>query len=127
VAPPFTNFYGLYDQYFSHNEEAWALPSQWVTAVDALDLDTPLNLAATVDISGGSSGSPLLNSDLEVVGVVFDSNMEALPNEYLYRNRAARAVAVDVRGILEALRTVYDANRLVDELTETSSLETSEN
>jgi len=127
VAPPFTNFHGLYDQYFSHNEEAWSLPSQWVTAVDSLDLDTPLNLVSTVDISGGSSGSPLLNSDLEVVGVVFDSNMEALPNEYLYRSRAARAVAVDVRGVLEALRTVYDADRLVEELTGTSSVETSEN
>ena len=126
VAPPFTNFHGLYDQYHSHNEEAWALPAQWVTAVDSLDLDTPLNLVATVDISGGSSGSPLLNSDLEVVGVVFDSNMEGLPNEYLYRNRAARAVAVDARGILEALRVVYDADRLVDELTGTPSLETSE-
>ncbi len=117
VAPPFTTFHGLYDRYFSHNQEAWTLPSQWVNAADALDLSTPLNLVSTVDISGGSSGSPLLNRDLEIVGVVFDSNMEALPNEYLYRNRAARAVAVDVRGILEALRTVYDAERLVQEIT----------
>ncbi|PSQ79823.1 MAG: S46 family peptidase [Bacteroidetes bacterium QS_1_63_11] len=117
VAPPFTNFYGLYDRYFSHNEEAWSLPPQWITATDALDLDTPLNLVSTVDISGGSSGSPLLNEDLEVVGVVFDSNMEALPNQYLYRTRGARAVAVDGRGILEALQTVYGADRLVNEIT----------
>lgn len=116
-APPFTNFYGLYDRYFSHNQEAWSLPRQWITATDSLDLGTPLNLVSTVDISGGSSGSPLLNKDLEVVGVVFDSNMEALPNQYLYRTRGARAVAVDGRGILEALRTVYGADRLVDELT----------
>ena len=121
VAPSFTNFYGLYDRYFSHNQEAWSLPEQWVAAADSLDLGTPLNLVSTVDISGGSSGSPLLNSDLEVVGVVFDSNMEGLPNEYLYRNRAARAVAVDVRGILEALRTVYDADRLAQEITSPSS------
>jgi len=117
VAPPFTNFYGLYDRYFSHNEEAWSLPPKWITATDALDLGTPLNLVSTVDISGGSSGSPLLNEDLEVVGVVFDSNMEALPNQYLYRTRGARAVAVDGRGILEALRTVYEADRLVNEIT----------
>lgn len=117
VAAPFTNFYGLYDRYFSHNEDAWSLPPQWITAVDSLDLGTPLNLVSTVDISGGSSGSPLLNEDLEVVGVVFDSNMEALPNQYLYRTRGARAVAVDGRGILEALRTVYEADRLVDEIT----------
>ncbi len=117
VAPPFTNFYGLYDRYFSHNDEAWSLPPQWITATDSLDLGTPLNLVSTVDISGGSSGSPLLNEDLEVVGVVFDSNMEALPNQYLYRTRGARAVAVDARGILEALRTVYKADRLVNEIT----------
>ena len=117
TAPPFTTFNGLYDRYFSHNQEAWSLPAQWVTAADSLDLGTPLNLVSTVDITGGSSGSPLLNEDLEVVGVVFDSNMEALPNQYLYRNQSARAVAVDARGILEALRTVYDADRLVQELT----------
>jgi hypothetical protein len=117
TAPPFTTFNGLYDRYFSHNQEAWSLPAQWVTAADSLDLGTPLNLVSTVDITGGSSGSPLLNKDLEVVGVVFDSNMEALPNQYLYQNQSARAVAVDARGILEALRTVYDADRLVQELT----------
>lgn len=117
VAPPFTNFFGLYDRYFSHNEQAWSLPSQWLTAVDSLDLGTPLNLVSTNDISGGSSGSPLLNEDLEVVGVVFDSNVEGLPNEYLYRRQAARAVSVDVRGILEALREVYGADRLVQEIT----------
>lgn len=117
TAPPFTTFNGMYDRYFSHDSEAWALPSNWVTAVDSIDLGTPLNLVSTVDISGGSSGSPLLNKDLEVVGVVFDSNMEALPNEYLYRRHGARAVAVDVRGILEALRTVYEADRLVEEIT----------
>jgi V8-like Glu-specific endopeptidase len=117
VAPPFTTFHGLYNRYFSHNQDAWSLPSRWVQAVDSLDLGTPLNLVSTVDISGGSSGSPLLNADLEVVGVVFDSNVEALPNEYLYRNQAARAVSVDVRGILEALREVYEAERLVQEVT----------
>jgi hypothetical protein len=116
-APPFTNFYGLYDRYYSHNEGAWSLPAEWITAADSLDLGTPLNLVSTVDISGGSSGSPLLNEDLQVVGVLFDSNMEALPNQYLYRTQGARAVAVDGRGILEALRTVYEADRLVEELT----------
>lgn len=116
VAPPFTNFYGLYDRYFSHNESAWSLPSNWVTAADSLDLGTALNLVSTNDISGGNSGSPLLDKDLEVVGVVFDSNIEGLPNEYLYRTREARAVSVDARGILEALRTVHEADRLVQEL-----------
>ncbi len=123
VAPPFTNFYGLYDRYHAHGKESWALPRQWADRPDFLELDTPLNLVSTNDISGGSSGSPLLNEDLEVVGVVFDSNMEALPNEYLYRTTAARAVSVDGRGILEALRSIYGAERLVEELT-TGQLET---
>jgi hypothetical protein len=121
MAPPFTTFHGLYDRYAAHNQDAWALPPRWRTAVDSLELGTPFNLVSTVDISGGSSGSPLLNADQEVVGVVFDSNVEALPNEYLYRTRGARAVAVDARGILEALRTVYNADRLVQELTATES------
>ena len=123
TAPPFTTYHGLYDRYFSHNQEAWSLPPQWIQAVDSLDLGTPLNLVSTVDISGGSSGSPLLNKDLELVGLIFDSNVEGLPNEYLYRNQSARAVAVDVRGILEALRTVYDADRLVEEITGRSANE----
>lgn len=117
VAPAFTNFYGMYDRYFSHSESAWDLPQEWVRAFDSIDLGTPLNLVSTNDISGGSSGSPLLNQDLEVVGLIFDSNVEALPNEYLYRRQGARAISVDVRGILEALRSVYDADRLVQEVT----------
>ncbi len=116
TAPAYTNFYGMYDRYYSHRGENWTLPERWITPPEAFDLDTPLNLVSTNDISGGSSGSPLLNKDLEVVGVVFDSNMEALPNEYLYRTTSARAISVDVRGIVEALRDLYGATRLVEEI-----------
>lgn len=115
--PPFTNYYGMYDKYHAHGGSDWDLPQRWIPAPDSLDLDTPLNLVSTNDISGGSSGSPLLNRDLEVVGLVFDSNMEALPNQYLYRSREARAISVDVRGIQEALEVVYGAEALVQELT----------
>ncbi len=117
VAPAYTNFYGLYDRYYSHGRDDWTLPDRWITPPDSFDLETPLNLASTNDISGGSSGSPLLNKDLEIVGVVFDSNMEALPNEYLYRDRKGRAISVDVRGILEALDDMYGATRIVKEIT----------
>jgi len=119
AVPPFTNFYGLYDRYYSHNRNEWALPERWVTPPDSFDLETPLNLVSTNDISGGSSGSPLLNGDLEIVGVAFDSNMQALPNEYLYRDQEARAISVDGRGILEALDDMYGATRLVREVTGT--------
>lgn len=115
-APAFTNFYGMYDRYFSHALDDWALPDRWITPPDSFDLGTPLNLVSTNDISGGSSGSPLLNEDLEIVGVVFDSNMEALPNEYLYRATSGRAVSVDARGIVEVLEEMYGAERLVQEI-----------
>lgn len=125
TAPPFTNFYGMYDRYYSHAQEDWQLPERWVSPPDSFDLGTPLNMVSTNDISGGNSGSPLLNADLEVVGVIFDSNMEALPNEYLYRTQSARAISVDVRGIVEALRNLYGATRLVDEITTTSEADAS--
>ena len=117
-AAAFTNFYGLLDHYHSYREVPdWNLPERWQNPPVGFDLSTPLNLVSTNDITGGNSGSPLLNRDLEVVGLIFDSNYEALPNEYLYTNRAARAVSVDGRGILKALEHVYNADRVAVELT----------
>ena len=118
TAAAYTNFYGLYDHYYSYGSDAWSLPEQWVNQPEDLNLDTPLNLVTTNDITGGNSGSPLLNKDLEVVGLMFDSNIEALPNEFLYTQKVARAIAVDARGILEALEDVYGARRIVTELSE---------
>jgi hypothetical protein len=117
TAPAFTNFYGLYDHYFSYNSQAWSLPEEWVDPPEKLDLDTPINLVTTNDITGGNSGSPLLNRELEVVGLIFDGNIESLPNEFLYTSSTARAVAVDARGILEALDDVFQTDRLAQELT----------
>jgi hypothetical protein len=121
-APAYTTFYGLYDHYVSYlrapdPDEAWDLPERWQTPPEKFDRTTPLNLASTNDIAGGNSGSPLLNRDLEVVGVVFDSNIQALPNTFLYRSRAARTISVDARGILEALEDIYEADRLIGEIT----------
>ncbi len=115
-ANAYTNFYGLYDHYYSYGNANWNLPERWVNMPEDLDLDTPLNLVTTNDITGGNSGSPLLNEDLEVVGLIFDSNIEALPNEFLYTTEKARAISVDARGILEAIRDVYKADRIVEEL-----------
>ena len=118
VAPAFTTFYGLYDRHHSNPEsEEWALPARWRGPPAGLDLSTPLNFVSTADIIGGNSGSPVVNRDLEVVGVVFDGNIDSLPGDYIYIPDLNRSVAVDGRGILEALEEIYGANRIVQELT----------
>ncbi|MDX1548285.1 MAG: S46 family peptidase, partial [Rhodothermales bacterium] len=116
-APAFTTFYGLYNHHHSHPSDDWRLPERWLTPPATFDLSTPLNLVTTADITGGNSGSPLLDKDLRLVGLVFDGNIESLPNTYLYTDEAARSIAVDARGILEALDDIYDADRIVLELT----------
>jgi hypothetical protein len=116
-APAFTTFYGMYERYAATGGKApWNLPPRWQRPPAGLDLATPLDLVSTNDISGGNSGSPLLNRNLEVVGLIFDSNMEGLAGEYIYTDVTARAVSVDVRAILAALRAPYKATRLADEL-----------
>ena len=80
-------------------------------------MSTPLNFVSTADIIGGNSGSPVVNRDLEIVGLVFDGNIQSLPGDYIYMPELNRSVAVDARGILEALADIYDAGRIVQELT----------
>ena len=117
IAPPYTTFYGLYDHYYSYGPgTAWDLPDDWLPPPPDLDLETPLNFVSTNDIIGGNSGSPVLNTELELVGLVFDGNIEALSGDFIYLTDVARAVNVDARGIMEALSAVYDANRIVLEL-----------
>jgi hypothetical protein len=117
-APAFTTIYGLYDRHYSHVGKAdWALPEKWLSPPDGLDLGTPMNFVSTNDIIGGNSGSPVLDEDLEVVGLVFDGNMESLPGDYIYLPERNRAVSVDIRSIIEALDHIYDMDRIVLELT----------
>jgi Peptidase S46 len=116
-APAFTTLHGLYDRSAGFGgQDPWNLTPKWQAARDSLDLATPINGVSTSDIIGGNSGSPVVNRDGEVVGLIFDENIEALPNRFLFRERAARSVWVDVRGILEGLRRVYGAGALADEL-----------
>jgi hypothetical protein len=118
VAPWFTTFYGLYDRHFSFpDRDEWALPDRWKTPPAGLDLSTPLDFVSTADIIGGNSGSPVLDKDLDIVGLIFDGNIESLPGDYIYLPEVNRAVAVDIRGILAALTQVYGMNRLATELT----------
>lgn len=118
TAPTHTTFFGLYDHFYSYGADSpWTLPERWKNPPEGLDLGTPMNFISTNDIIGGNSGSPVLNQDLEIVGVVFDGNIESLPGEFIYVDTRNRSISVDARGILEALDDVYDADRIVMELT----------
>ncbi len=115
--PAFTTFYGLFNRYipFKDNPE-FALPKRWQTPTPGMNLSTPFNFVATNDIIGGNSGSAMVNKDMEVVGLVFDGNIESLPGSFIYDESQNRTVSVHSAGIIEALRSVYKAQRLVDEL-----------
>jgi hypothetical protein len=117
VAAPYTTFYGLYDRWTAFGgRDPWRMHQRWIDAQDRVNLSTPVNAVSTNDIIGGNSGSPVISRDAELVGLIFDGNIEQLPNRFLYTQTTARSVWVDARGIVEALRTVYGAGPLVDEL-----------
>ena len=117
VQAPVTTFYGLYARSAEFaNEMPWTLPPSFEEARGRVRMETPLNFVATTDITGGNSGSPIIDRAGRVVGVAFDGNIEQLPNEFLYRRDAARTIGVHAAGILEALRSVYRASSLVAEL-----------
>jgi hypothetical protein len=118
VAPIHTTFFGMYDHYYSYGAGSdWDLPNRWVSPPDRFDLSTPLNFVSSADIIGGNSGSPVIDRNLRVVGLIFDGNIESLPGDFIYLPEENRSVAVDVRGILEALEDIYGAGRIVEELT----------
>jgi hypothetical protein len=115
--PYFTQIGGAFQHAAEHDSKPpYQLPESWMNAKSKLNLSTPLNFVSTADIIGGNSGSPTINQQGEVVGIIFDGNIESLPNNFGYTDKQARAVSVDSRGILEALRQVYGATALADEL-----------
>jgi hypothetical protein len=97
--------------------EPFRLPDSWIAARGALDLAQPFNFASTNDIIGGNSGSPVINKDAEVVGLIFDGNIHALGGDFGFDPEQNRAVAVAVGALREALAKIYHADRIVDELT----------
>ncbi len=113
-----TTLGGTYEHAAAHdNKEPFELPKIWNQRKSQLNLSTPFDFVSTADIVGGNSGSPVINRQGELVGIIFDGNIQSLVLDYTYTNQFARAVAVHSAGILEALRKVYQANRLVEEIT----------
>jgi Peptidase S46 len=108
---------GAYEHAAAHGDKPpYKLPESWVTSKPKLDLKTPLNFVSTADIIGGNSGSPTVNTKGEVVGIIFDGNIQSLPWNFAYSDVQGRAVSVDSRGIQEALRKIYGATGLANEL-----------
>ncbi|HVG20665.1 MAG TPA: S46 family peptidase [Blastocatellia bacterium] len=116
--PPFTTIAGLYKRSAEHgNKPPYDLPESWLAKKSALDLNTPFNFVSTNDITGGNSGSPVFNKNAELVGLIFDGNIQSLVGNFVYDDTQNRAVSVDSRAMVEALRKVYGANEVADELT----------
>jgi hypothetical protein len=115
---PFTTLGGLYDRVAGFKAEfPYNLPPRWMEKKSAVNLNTQFNFVSTNDIIGGNSGSPTINKEGELVGLIFDGNIQSLVGDFIYDESVNRAISVDVRAMQEVLRKVFDANEIADELT----------
>ena len=114
---PTTNFSGAFTHAALHEgQQDFDLPKSWMEAKDQVNLKTQLNFICTADIIGGDSGSPVVNRNGELVGLIFDGNIQSSTSDYLYSEEQARAVSVAGVGIIEALRTIYKARDLARQI-----------
>jgi len=117
TVPPFTTLGGLYDRAANFGYKfPYALPPRWMEKKAAIDLKTPFNFVSTNDIIGGNSGSPTINNNRELVGLIFDGNIQSLVGNFDYDESINRSISVDVRAMTEVLRKVFNANEVADEL-----------
>lgn len=114
---PFTTLGGLYSRAARLKKFPWVLPPRWVEQKSKVNLATPFNFVSTNDIIGGNSGSPTINKNRELVGLIFDGNIQSLVGNFDYDESVNRAISVDSRSMLEVLRDVFGANEVADELT----------
>lgn len=109
-----TDFAGLFAR--ATGKAPYELPARWLTANKLVNLQTPFNFVSTHDTHGGNSGSPTVNTKGEIVGILFDGNIEGLPNRFVFTDDKARSVHVASQGIVESLRKVYKADRVLKEM-----------
>jgi hypothetical protein len=115
--PAHTKIGGAFEHEKVHlQKDPWVLPKSWHAAKDSLNPDTPFNFVATADIIGGNSGSPVVSRDGAMVGIIFDGNIESLPGDFYYSDQQARSVSVHIAGVLEAMRKIYQAGHLADQM-----------
>ncbi len=115
--PPRTTMVGAFDHATAHNEQKdWTLPDSWQSARDKLNATTPLNFVCTADIIGGNSGSPVIDRQARLVGVIFDGNIQSLTADFYHSEEQGRAVAVHIAAVLEALEKIYHAADLQSQI-----------